>query len=86
MFFECYRILKEVNPKYFLMENVKSMKNEDRDVISNLMGVEPIMIDSALLAPAMRKRYYWTNIPNVVLPKKKDVSFQSILDDGYTER
>ena len=62
------------------------MKNEDRDVISNLMGVEPIMIDSALLAPAMRKRYYWTNIPNVVLPKKKDVPFQSILDDGYTER
>ena len=86
LFFECYRILKEVNPKYFLIENVKSMKNEDRDDISNLMGVEPIMIDSALLAPAMRKRYYWTNIPYVTLPKKKDVPFQSILTSGYTER
>ena len=41
------------------------------------------MIDSALVAPAMRKRYYWTNIADVVLPKKKDVPFQSILDDGY---
>jgi DNA (cytosine-5)-methyltransferase 3A len=44
------------------------------------------MIDSALVAPAMRKRYYWTNIPDVVPPKKKDVPFQSILDEGYTER
>lgn len=86
LFFECYRILQEVNPKYFLMENVKSMKNKDRDIITNLMGVEPIMIDSALLAPAMRKRYYWTNIPNVVQPEKKDIPLQNILTTGYTER
>ena len=86
LFFDCYRILQEVKPKYFLMENVRSMKDADRDIITECMGVQPIMIDSALVAPAMRKRYYWTNIADVVPPKKKDVPFQSILDDGYTER
>ena len=86
LFFDCYRILQEVKPKYFLMENVRSMKDADRDIITECMGVQPIMIDSALVAPAMRKRYYWTNIADVVPPKKKDVPFQSILDDGHTER
>ena len=86
LFFECYRILNEVKPRYFLMENVRSMKNEDRDIISNLLGVQPIMIDSALVAPAMRKRYYWTNIEGVTLPQRKDVPLQSILTSCYTER
>lgn len=86
LFFECYRILQEVKPKYFLVENVRSMKDADRDIISGYLGVQPIMIDSALVAPAMRKRYYWTNIPDVTLPEKKDVPLQSILTSGYTER
>ena len=75
-----------MKPKYFLMENVRSMKDADRDIISGYMGVQPIMIDSALVAPAMRKRYYWTNIPGVDKPEKKDIPLQSILDTGYTER
>lgn len=86
LFYECYRILQEVKPKYFLMENVRSMKDKDRDFISQMMGVEPIMINSALIAPAMRKRYYWTNIEGVEQPKKKDIPLQSILTSGYTER
>ena len=44
------------------------------------------MIDSALVAPAMRKRYYWTNIEGVTLPQRKDVPLQSILTSGYPER
>lgn len=86
LFDECYRILKEVNPKWFLMENVRSMKDEDRDYITSLMGVEPIMIDSALIAPAIRKRYYWTNIPNVTQPIEKNKPFADVLTEGYTER
>lgn len=86
LFFECYRILQEVKPTYFLMENVRSMKDVDRDYISKLLGVQPIMIDSALVAPAMRKRYYWTNIEGVQQPERKDIPLQSILTDGYTER
>lgn len=86
LFFECYRILNEVKPKFFLMENVKSMKNKDRDYISKLMGVQPIMIDSALVSPCTRKRYYWTNIPNVTQPIENNIRLQDILDSGYTDR
>lgn len=65
LFLECYRVLKEVNPTYFLMENVGSMKVDDKNFISNLLGVEPIRINSKLVCAALRDRLYWTNIPNV---------------------
>ena len=86
LFLECYRIFKEVNPTYFLMENVGSMKNEDRDFISKLMGVEPIRINSKLVCAALRDRYYWTNIPNVTQPEDKHIMLQDILTSGYTDR
>ena len=86
LFDECYRILKEVNPAYFLMENVRSMRDEDRDYITSIMNVSPIMIDSAKIAPCIRKRYYWTNIPNVTQPNEKEIRLQDILDDGWTDR
>ena len=86
LFLECYRILKEVNPTYFLMENVASMKQEDRNFISKLMGVEPIRINSKLVGPALRDRLYWTNIPNVTQPEDKGITLQSILTSGYTDR
>jgi hypothetical protein len=86
LFLECYRILKEVNPTYFLMENVASMKLEDRNFITKLMGVEPIRINSKLVGPALRDRLYWTNIPNVTQPEDKKITLQSILTSGYTDR
>lgn len=86
LFLECYRILKEVNPKWFLLENVGSMKNEDRDFLSQCMGVEPIRINSKLVCAALRDRYYWTNIPNVTQPEDKHITLQSILTSGYTDR
>lgn len=86
LFLECHRILKEVNPAYFLMENVASMKNEDRDVISSMMGVEPIRINSEIVAPALRDRYYWTNIPTIKPLKRKNIILQDILTEGYTNR
>lgn len=86
LFLECYRILKEVNPTYFLMENVASMKQEDRNFITKLMGVEPIRINSKLVGPALRDRLYWTNISNVTQPEDKKITLQSILTSGYTDR
>lgn len=86
LFLECYRILKEVNPTYFLMENVASMKQEDRNFITKLIGVEPIRINSKLVGPALRDRLYWTNIPNVTQPEDRGVTLQSILTSGYTDR
>jgi len=45
LFFEFVRLLKELKPKYFLLENVR-MKQEYQDVISEHLGVKPIMINS----------------------------------------
>ena len=64
LFFEYVRILKEVKPKYFILENVR-MRKDIKDVISGILGVEPIEINSALFSGQNRRRFYWTNIPNV---------------------
>lgn len=65
LFFEFVRILNEVrttNPDVlFLLENVP-MKREHQMVISKYLGVEPIIINSALVSAQNRIRYYWTNI------------------------
>ena len=63
LFFECHRVLKEVNPKWFLMENVASMKGECKDIISHYMGVQPVFVNSSYFSAQERERYYWTNIP-----------------------
>ena len=86
LFLECYRILQEVNPTWFLLENVASMKNEDRDCLTKFMGVEPIRINSKLVCAALRDRYYWTNIQGITQPEDKGITLQSILTSGYTDR
>ena len=86
LFLECYRILKEVQPKYFLMENVGTMKEEDKDYITEAMGVQPIFINSSLVSAQLRRRYYWTNIPNVTIPEDRGIMLQDILTSGFTDR
>lgn len=86
LFFEYVRLLNEVKPKYFLLENVASMRKEERDKISALLGVQPIFINSSLLSAQCRKRLYWTNIPNVDLPKDKGIQFQDIVINGFVDR
>ena len=82
LFLECARILKEVNPKYFLMENV-IMRKEDEEVITNMLSVEPVRINSSLVTAQLRDRLYWTNIPGVIIPEDKGIRLQDILTDGY---
>ena len=78
LFYEYVRLLKECNPKYFLLENVK-MKKEWEDVISNLLSVKPIEINSNLVSAQNRKRLYWTNIPNIQIPKDKKILLKDII-------
>ena len=82
LFYHYLRLLQEVKPKYFLLENVK-MKKSDQAKISELLGVEPIAINSKVVSAQSRPRLYWTNIPNVVPPKDKGIMVADILDDGY---
>lgn len=86
LFLECHRILREVNPRYFLMENVARMKDSDRDIISQMMGVEPIRINSKLVSAQLRDRYYWTNIENVTQPEDKGILLKDIITSGYVDR
>lgn len=81
LFFEFVRALKELKPKYFLLENVK-MKKEFQDIISQQLGVEPIEINSALVSAQNRKRLYWTNIPNLVLPTDRGIVLKDIVPDA----
>ena len=85
LFFEFVRILKEVKPKYFLLENVK-MKKEFLDVISEQVGVEPILINSALVSAQNRLRYYWTNIPGVEQPEDRGIVLRDILETEPDEK
>jgi DNA-cytosine methyltransferase len=86
LFYEYLRALKELNPKYFLLENVSSMKNTERDKISELVGVQPILINSSLVTAQQRKRYYWTNIPNITQPEDKHIYLKDILISGSVDK
>lgn len=85
LFFDYDRILKAVNPKYFLLENVM-MDVISANTISKILGIYPIEINSELLSCGLRKRLYWTNIPNVWLPKDKGLFLSKSLDDAFTDR
>ena len=80
LFFEYVRLLKECKPTYFLLENVK-MKKEFQDVITEHLGVEPILINSSLVSAQNRERLYWTNIPNVTQPIDKRLVLRDIMED-----
>ena len=79
LFYEFLRLLKEINPKYFLLENVR-MKKESYEQLNSYLGVKGININSNLVSFQNRDRYYWTNIPNVTLPKDKQLNFQDYID------
>lgn len=80
LFFEFVRLVKETNPRYFLLENVK-MKKEYEQVITDYLGVEPIEINSSLVSAQNRVRLYWTNIPNIQQPEDRGIGLLDILED-----
>lgn len=83
LFMQYVRALKESGCKWFLYENNYSIHKDIKAFISEQLGVEPIMINSALVSAQQRKRCYWTNIPNVTQPKgQKRPMVEDILEDG----
>ena len=96
LFYEYVRILNEVKPKYFVLENVASMARVDKDTITKkLSGIEPVMINAALVSAQNRKRLFWCGelqedgtYKQVVVPQPEDrgILLKDILIDGITER
>lgn len=86
LFWELVRAIKEVQPRYFLVENNASMPKADRATITKALGVEPIMVNSALVSAQHRRRLYWTNIPGVAQPQDRGILLCDILESGVTDR
>lgn len=85
LFWEYVRILKEVRPKYFFLENVR-MEQKWKDLISETLGVQPILINSSKVSAQSRERYYWTNIPNIQQPEEKGIVVKDILEPFVDEK
>ena len=95
LFYNAVDILQAKKPKFFIMENVFSMDEENRNIISNTLGVMPIMISSALLSAQNRKRLYWVGrrtddgsyetVP-VTLPEDKHIYLSDIMEKQVDEK
>lgn len=96
LFFDYVRILKQVKPKFFILENVASMSNDAKsEITKNLFEVEPILINSSLLTAQHRKRLYWCGSLQedgsykkieISQPEDKGILLKDILEDGDTEK
>lgn len=80
LFFEYVRLKNELKPKYFMLENVH-MDLPIREKITELMGVEPVAINSGDFSAQTRPRLYWTNIP-VKRWKVKNKTWRDIVENG----
>jgi DNA-cytosine methyltransferase len=90
LFYEYVRILNEVKPKYFILENVASMSKESKEIITKeLFNIEPIMINSALLTAQNRKRLYWVGKlingeykqVKIEQPKDQEIYLKDIIEE-----
>ena len=82
LFMEYVRALNESKCRYFLYENNYSIHQNIKNEISEKLGVQPIMINSALVSAQQRKRCYWTNIPDITQPEDKGILLNDILDNA----
>ena len=85
LFWEYCRLLEEISPTYFLLENVVMGKKWE-NIITYALGVDPLRINSSLLSAQNRPRLYWTNIEGIVAPSNKQIVLDDILcEDANTK-
>ena len=84
LFFTMIDIINYYQPRWRFLENVR-MKKEHLAIITQYMGCEPHLINSALVSAQNRQRYYWYNweAPD---PEDKGILLQDIIEDGYVEK
>jgi len=81
LFYEYIRVLRDIKPKYFVLENVNSMTAINRATITKIIGVPPIMFDAALVSAQSRRRLFWTNITGITKPIDKKIFIKDIVED-----
>ena len=88
-----YRIARDkYQPDFFLYENNKSMSPAIRAQITAELGVEPVLINSALVSAQNRQRLYWAGKRNqdgtysqvaVEQPVNRGILLRDILESGF---
>ena len=87
IFFEYARAVKEIQPKWFLLENVVPKNKTDQSIITdNLGGQIPQLINSNLFSAQDRERLYWTNIHIGSLPKSNTTVLKDIMVSDVPEK
>ena len=82
LFWKFVEAVKTIKPKYFMLENVASMSKENKQIITDTLGIEPILINSALVSAQQRKRLYWCNW-EVDQPEDKGIVLKDVLETGH---
>jgi DNA (cytosine-5)-methyltransferase 3A len=80
LFFEFVRMVKELKPKYWMLENV-DMKQEYQDVISEHLGEQPKKLNSTKTSAQNRVRLYWANF-KITEPEDKEIGLEDVLEDN----
>jgi site-specific DNA-cytosine methylase len=99
LFFEAIRILRELKerqvksnnpmPIHFIIENVNSMENKYKSLITDKLKevfgdeVKMLPIKSCLISASRRHRLYWNNIPGAISPEPIDIKFSDIIENGF---
>lgn len=86
LFFEFVRAMREAQPRWFLFENVASMNDESKRIISEYLGCQPIYIDSGDFSAQQRPRYYWTNIPVTPVHEVSKLVLRDIMETDVDEK
>lgn len=86
LFFEFVRALREAQPRWFLFENVASMNEESKRIISEHLGCQPIYIDSGDFSAQQRPRYYWTNIPVTPVHEVSKLVLRDIMETDVDDK
>lgn len=79
LFWEFVRLLTDLSPKFYLLENVLMDKASEK-VITASLGIDPVEIDSARVSAQTRKRLYWTNIPITGQPPNLGLTCGDVFD------
>ena len=86
LFMRFVEAVRQIKPRYFLLENVASMPNNIKTYISEELDCEPVPINSALVSAQSRKRLYWTNITGINQPADKGILLKDILESGLPDQ
>lgn len=86
IFFEAVRALKEIQPRWFMFENVIPTNIEDLKKMNECLDVDGVLINSNLFSCQDRERYYWTNFNIPEPPKNNPVLFRDIMQSDVEEK